>query len=64
MRVEDMKEVLTLTDSTTPKLLPFSTSDPASGSSTYTMSPSSACNVRMTHVTSGQVLRGCNSSEI
>ena len=34
---------LTLTDSTTPKLAPFSTSEPASGSSTYTMSPNSAC---------------------
>ena len=39
---------LTLTDSTTPKLAPFSTSEPASGSSTYTMSPNSAC-MRQTH---------------
>jgi hypothetical protein len=33
----------TLTDSTTPKVSPLVTSEPGSGSSTYTTSPSSLC---------------------
>lgn len=43
LRLFQFNMELTLTDSTTPKVSPFFTSAPTSGSSTYTTSPSSLC---------------------